>query len=169
MTETGLLRDAFERIRDAVHTTIDGLMPEQLAWRMDKGANSIGWLIWHLTRIQDDHVAAVAATDQIWTTRHFVDEFALPFDASDTGYAHSPAQVASVRSVSADLLASYHDEVHRRTVDYLRHLTATDLDRIVDSSWDPPVTLAVRLVSVVADDLQHVGQAAFVRGVLERS
>jgi hypothetical protein len=26
----------------------------------------------------------------------------------------------------------------------------------------------VRLVSVIADDLQHVGQAAYVRGILQR-
>jgi hypothetical protein len=38
---------------------------------------------------------------------------------------------------------------------------------VVDASWDPPVTLGVRLVSVISDDLQHAGQAAYLRGMIE--
>jgi hypothetical protein len=56
--------------------------------------------------------------------------------------------------------------VHARTAGFLRGLTDNDLDRVVDENWDPPVTLGVRLVSVLDDDLQHVGQAAYVRGFL---
>ena len=48
-------------------------------------------------------------------------------------------------------------------------LTDADLPRVVDERWDPPVTLGVRLVSVISDCLQHAGQAAFVRGILLRS
>jgi uncharacterized damage-inducible protein DinB len=70
--------------------------------------------------------------------------------------------------VDAEILAGYVDAVHARTVEYLDTLTAEDLDRVIDENWDPPVTLAVRLVSVVSDDLQHIGQAAFIRGVVER-
>ena len=71
--------------------------------------------------------------------------------------------------VTAELLVGYHDAVHDlATVQYLRGLDEPELGRIVDTSWDPPVTLGVRLVSVIADDLQHVGQAAFVRGILQR-
>jgi hypothetical protein len=41
-----------------------------------------------------------------------------------------------------------------------------DLARTVDDRWDPPVTLGVRLVSIADDSLQHVGQAAYLRGLL---
>jgi hypothetical protein len=58
--------------------------------------------------------------------------------------------------------------VHDRSVSYLQGLTDGDFDEVVDRSWDPPVTRGVRLVSVVGDDLQHAGQAAFVRGIVER-
>ena len=161
-----VLTDAFGRIRGSVASVVDGLSPDDLAWRADRDANSIAWLVWHLTRIQDDHVADVAGTEQVWTK--WADRFSLPFDLGATGYAHSSEDVAAVRA-SADLLGAYHDEVHEATVKYVSSLTPPDLDRIVDTRWDPPVTLAVRLVSVVADDLEHVGQAAYVRGLLERS
>jgi hypothetical protein len=164
-----LLTDAFGRIRGVVHAVADGLTPEQLAWRVDDRANSIGWLLWHLTRIQDDHVADAAQTEQVWTAGGWTGRLALPFDPGDTGYSHTTADVAAVQVRSGDLLTGYHDAVYDQTINYVRRLTDPDLDRIVDESWDPPVDLGVRLVSVISDDLQHAGQAALVRGILERS
>jgi hypothetical protein len=69
---------------------------------------------------------------------------------------------------TADLLLGYYNAVHDATLAYLSTVTAADLDRVVDTRWDPPVTLGVRLVSVVADDLQHAGQAEYIRGLVER-
>jgi hypothetical protein len=158
-----LLADAFGRIRSAVAGVVDGLSPDDLAWRAERDANSIAWLVWHLTRIQDDHVADAACVEQVWP--QWADRFALPFDLGATGYGQSSADVAAVRA-SAALLTSYHEEVYDATMKYVSSLTPADLDRIVDTRWDPPVTLGVRLVSVVGDDLQHVGQAAFIRGLL---
>jgi Protein of unknown function (DUF664) len=168
MTSAELLVDAFGRVRQVVHRVVDGLTPEQLAFRVDPEANSIAWLVWHLTRIQDDHVADVAGVEQVWTAQGWAERFGLPFDPLDTGYGHRPAEVAAVQVASGELLAGYHDAVHRQTVGYVEGLVDADLGRIVDRSWDPPVSLGVRLVSVIADDLQHAGQAAFVRGVVQR-
>ena len=168
MTSAELLVDAFSRIRGAVHRAVDGLTAEQLSFRVEPGANSIAWLVWHLTRIQDDHVAGVAQSDQVWISRGWVDRFGLPFDQRDTGYGHQAEEVAAVRVDSGELLVGYYDAVHEQTTRYVERLGDADLARIVDRSWDPPVTLGVRLVSVIADDLQHAGQAAFVRGILQR-
>lgn len=165
MTSADLLSDAFGRIRGVVHAVVDGLDDEQLAYRVDGRANSIAWLVWHLTRIQDDHVADVAGAEQVWTAGGWAQRFGLPFDAAATGYGHGPDEVAAVRA-SAELLTGYHDAVYQQTVDYVQTVAEGDLGRIVDRRWDPPVTLAVRLVSVVSDDLQHAGQAAFVRGLV---
>jgi hypothetical protein len=169
MDFNGLLIDAFGRIRDAVHGAVEGSSSEMLAYRPDDDANSIAWLVWHLTRIQDDHVADVAGTEQVWTAAGWVARFGLPFDPADHGYGHTTEQVAALAGASATLLLGYHDAVHAATVGYLATLTTGDLDRIVDERWDPPVSLAVRLVSVVADNLEHAGQAAYVRGVGQRS
>jgi hypothetical protein len=169
MTSADLFVDAFGRIREVVHQVVDGLTPEQLAYRVDPEANSIAWLVWHLTRIQDDHVAEVAQAEQVWTSQGWAQRFGLPLDPLDTGYGHRADQVAAVRVESGALLVRYHDAVHQQTIRYVQRLGDGDLGRIVDRSWDPPVSLGVRLVSVIADDLQHAGQAAFVRGVLQRT
>ena len=168
MTSADLLVDAFGRIREIVHEAVTGLTPEQLAFRVDSEANSIAWLVWHLTRIQDDHIAGVAETEQIWMSGGWVERFGLPFHPQAHGYGHSPADVAAVRVDSAEVLIRYYDEVHERTIRFVSGLIDADLSRVVDDYWDPPVTLGVRLVSVISDDLQHVGQAALIRGVIER-
>jgi hypothetical protein len=163
-----LLVDAFGRIREVVHGVVDGLTPDQLAFRVDDRANSIAWLVWHLTRVQDDHLADAARTEQVWTATDWAARLGLPFRLSETGYGHTHREVAAVRVDSGELLTGYHDAVHDRTVRYVEGLTERDLARIVDDSWDPPVSLGVRLVSVISDDLQHAGQAAFIRGVVKR-
>ena len=168
MTSAELLVDAFGRVREVVHRVVEGLTAEELAFRVDPEANSIAWLVWHLTRIQDDHVADVARVEQVWTSQGWGERFGLPFDPRDTGYGHRSQEVAAVQLDSGEQLVGYHDAVHRQTIRYVGGLGDADLGRIVDRSWDPPVTLGVRLVSVIADDLQHAGQAAFVRGVLQR-
>ena len=168
MNGAGLLVDAFGRVREEVHDLVDGLSPDQLAYRVDDRANSIAWLVWHLTRIQDDHIAGVAETEQVWTSGGWVERFGLPFHRQAHGYGHSPADVAAVQVESGNLLTRYYGAVHERTIRFVRGLTDADLPRIVDDYWDPPVTLAVRLVSIISDDLQHAGQAAFIRGAIER-
>ena len=165
MTPAHVLIDAFERIEQSGLSAIEDLDEAQLAHRPAPDANSIGWLVWHLARVQDDHVADVAGREQVWTAQGYAERFGLPFDVDATGYGQTSEEVGRVR-VSAELLASYLSAVHAQTVAYVEGVGGEDLDRVVDTHWDPPVTLGVRLVSVVNDDLQHVGQAAYVRGLL---
>jgi hypothetical protein len=168
LTGADLIIDAFGRIRGLVHHAADGLDAPRLAERVDDGANSIAWLLWHLTRIQDDHVAEVAGTEQVWISAGWAGRFGLPFDVRATGYGHTSDEVAAVRVKSAELLTGYHDAVYQRTIDYVKALGDAEFDRVVDESWKPPVTLGVRLISVISDGMQHAGQAAFVRGILTR-
>jgi Protein of unknown function (DUF664) len=166
MTSADLLTDAFGRISEVVHEAADGLTAGQLTARLDDEANSIAWLCWHLTRVQDDHLADAFGVPQVWLEAG--QRFELPFAPSDTGYGHSSRQVSQVTVSSADVLTGYADAVHKQAVRLMAGVTDADLRRVVDEAWDPPVTLGVRLVSVISDCLQHAGQAAFIRGILVR-
>ncbi|KAB1946388.1 DUF664 domain-containing protein [Micromonospora sp. ALFpr18c] len=167
MDVSDLLTEMYDRLPDLVRAAVDGLSPDQLLHRPGPGANSIGWLVWHLTRVQDHHVADLLDAEQIWVSGDWAGRFGLTPDPDDTGFGHSPAQVAAVRPESAQALIDYYAAVSARTRSLVTGLGPADLDRVVDESWDPPVTLGVRLVSVAEDDLQHVGQAAYLRGLVE--
>lgn len=169
---TALLLDAFGRVHDEIPQILDATAPGDLIWRPDADANPIGWLIWHLARVQDDHLAKLSTAcgyprEQVWPA--WSERFGLPYDLSDIGYGHTSEQVGAFRVEDPDLLTGYHGEVHELTVDVLRRLSEADYDTIVDDSWDPPVTAASRLVSVLGDITAHTGHAAYVKGLRERS
>lgn len=168
MTSAELLQDAYGRIKEAVHGAVSDLSVDDLHVRLDDDANPIAWLIWHLTRVQDDHIADAAGTEQVWTAQGFSDRFGLNLPVESIGFRHSSADVAAVTVASAALLTEYHDAVHAVTDRYVSALSDTDLDRVIDYNWTPHVTLGTRLVSVIGDCMQHVGQAEYVQGILQR-
>jgi DinB superfamily len=168
MDVSGLLLELYGRIPPLARDAVRGLDVDQLTQSPAPGANPIAWLVWHLARVQDDHIAELLDVGQIWETGDWAPKFGLTADASNTGYGHRPADVAAVRPERPEVLLDYLAAVDQRTTTMLEGVTPDDLDRIVDRRWDPPVTLGVRLVSVADDCLQHAGQAAYVRGMLER-
>ena len=169
MTPSELLQDHAHRILEAANRVVHGIPDEALAWRPDPEVNTIAWLVWHVARIQDDHVAGVADVEQVWTRDRWARRFGLDEGTMDTGYGHNPEQVAAIQPGSATVLIDHLTSVTDQTLAFLDGLSADDLDRVVDRSWDPPVTLGVRLDSIVADNWQHVGQAALLRGMWERA
>jgi hypothetical protein len=163
-TPADIIGDAFERIGDDVVALVDGMSPTDLVRRVAPGANTVAWLVWHLLRVQDDHVADAAGTEQVWFSRGWQERFDLPFDPGATGYGQTADEVSAVHTTS-ELLSGYARDVSAATRQFVSGLSADDLDRVVDDSWDPPVTLAARLVSVIGDDLKHLGQAEYAKGL----
>ncbi|HEU4360882.1 MAG TPA: mycothiol transferase [Mycobacterium sp.] len=159
-----LLRDAFTRLIEHVDDLTDGLTDELAGYRPTAAANSIAWLLWHSARAQDIQVAEIAGVEQVWTRDGWADRFALDLPRGDSGYGHSAEDVAKVHA-PPELLAGYYHAVHQLTMDYAAGVTAEELARVVDTNWDPPVTASVRLVSIIDDCAQHLGQAAYLRGI----
>lgn len=164
-----LLLDHVGRVRGLYVDVVDGLDLESAHEQPLGRGNPVVWLLWHTARVQDDHVAGLSGEPQAWAD--WAGRFDLPLDVEDFGYGHGPEEVAAVRVDDLDLLVRYHEAVHERTLSYLRRLdpaaggSSSELDRVVDEDWDPPVTAGVRLVSVIGDCLQHLGQAAYVKGL----
>ena len=161
-----LLIDGLTRVSETFRVVLKGLSAEQLASRPSPNANSIAWLAWHLTRVEDDHISELAGRPQAWIDGGWHARFGRPANPADTGYGHSAEEVGRIRPETAQVLLDYYAGVHERSLDYLQRLSCEDMDRVIDTRWTPPVTVGVRLVSVVNDTTQHVGQMAYIRGVL---
>ena len=165
MDTTALLLDLYGRIPPLARDAVEGLDVRQLTEAPSPGANTIAWLVWHPARVLDHYAAELLGMDQLWASGDWAHRFGLDPDPSNTGYGHSAEQVAAVRPEQANALLHYLDAADRRTRTMLEGFTPAELDRVVDRNWDPPVTLGVRLVSIADDCLQHLGQAAYVRGL----
>ena len=166
MDVAALLLELYGRIPPLAHQAVEGADLAALLKPPAPGANPIAWLVWHTARVQDHHVSEVIDEEQVWVNDNWARRFGLDPDPSNMGYGHTTADVAAVRPEQPAVLLDYLDVVDRRTRAWMQQLTPDALDRIVDVRWDPPVTLGVRLVSIADDGLQHVGQAAYIRGLL---
>jgi hypothetical protein len=168
MDVNDLLIEALGRVDEHVEEIVEGLAPDDLTATVVPGSNSIGWLVWHLTRVQDHHVAGLLDDEQIWVAGSWGLKFGVDSDPDNTGYGHGPDDVAAIRPTDPAVLAEYYRAVSTRTMEMLRWARPVDLDRVVDEHWDPPVTLGVRLISVIDDDVQHAGQAKYLKGLLQQ-
>ena len=167
MTHTWLtvIEDSLGRVDETLIATLEGLDPDDLARRPGPDANPVGWLAWHLTRVLDGHLADLVDAPQVW--EEWRERLDLPYDADATGYGQSSDEVGAFRADAASL-TGYWSATWARTREILRQLAGDDAERVVDDAWDPPVTLSSRLVSVVNDTTQHVGQMGYARGLLGR-
>ena len=165
MDVSELLLDLFGRVAEHVREAVSDLGPDALHRAPAEDTNSIGWLVWHLTRVEDHHVSELLGEEQIWMRDGWPERFGLTAEPDNTGYGHSPAEVDAVRPDGPDAALGYYTAVNDRTRTYLQGLGPGDLDRIVDERWDPPVTLGVRLISIADDQIQHSGQASYVKGL----
>ncbi len=182
VTALDLLRDTFDRVHDDLPGVVSGLTVDELLWRPDAEANHLAWLAWHLARVQDDHLADLAAVEQAWTADGWAERFGLPYPTEALGYGQSSDDVGAFRLEEPSLLTGYHEAVHELTRTVFDGMdrdgsgdgdsggdgASASLARVVDDRWDPPVTAAVRLVSVVNDVTQPLGQAAYLRGLIDR-
>ena len=164
-----LLQELFSRIGPLASGATADLDAEQLNHRPTEDTNHIGWLVWHIGRVLDHQICEQSGESQLWLDGDWPARLGRTPDANDIGFGQSSEDAAAVRVERASDVLDYLDAVCARTTSYLGTLNAADLDRVVDTSWDPPVTLGVRLVSVADDCIQHVGQAAYIKGLLNRS
>lgn len=162
-----LLTNALMRVQVSIHAVLNGLTPGQLVFRPNVSSNTIAWLIWHLTRVQDHHISDLVGLPQKWVDQGFSTKFNMKPDPLNTGTGHTPEEVAMIQPPSSEILREYFDAVFGRTKEYLHSLTAADLDVELDErQYNPLPTVGIRLISVVNDNTQHVGQAAYLRGLL---
>jgi Protein of unknown function (DUF664) len=169
MDAKDLMLDALGRIRSVLHRTLTGLTLDEIHLQPQAGANSIAWLAWHLTRVQDVSVSGLAGQEQAWISQGWHAKFDMVPDPDNDGYGDTPEQVAAFRAPSVQTLLDYHDSVQERSKTYVARLAPADFDRTLNEpQWQPMPTVGVRLVSVLSDNLQHAGQAAYLRGLWQR-
>jgi hypothetical protein len=166
MEANDIIIDALERIRSILHRTLTGLTLDEIQRQPTPDSNSIAWLTWHLTRVQDNGISGLFGQEQAWISQGWHAQFGMAPDPDNEGQGHTPQQVAAFRAPSIQTLLDYHDSVSTRSKTFVEGLAPADFNRELDEpQYQPRPTVGVRLVSILSDNLQHAGQVAYLRGV----
>lgn len=164
-----VLLDALDRSRERLGRALADVTAEQAGARpvdaLAPRIDSLAWLVWHTAREIDLQVSDLAGQEALWTSRYArLLDLPLPDDTED--WRHSPEESARVRVSDLAPLIEYLDAAYALARDYIGSLDPATLNEVIDRSWDPPVTRAARLVSIIDDAAQHSGQAVWARRLL---
>lgn len=160
-----LIINIFERISQELDKALNGLTQEDVNKQPSHDTNSIGWLMWHLTRYQDKSIKDLLGEEQLWISDKWHIKFNRTADPQDLGGGHTPEDLAAFKSPDVQVLLSYHHAVLEQTRKYVGKLSEAELDRKLDNPRWP--TVGARLEGLISDNYQHVGQIAYVRGLLK--
>jgi hypothetical protein len=159
MDQQALIADALDRGRGVMRRAIGGVAPGDLGYRPDPHANPLGWLAWHVGRVEDMHVADLMDVDQLWTADGWHERFGMDAAPGEFGTGQTLDEVDAVPLPTADTLLAYLEAVWSRTDGYVGGLTPNDLDRVLDEpQFTPRPTVGVRLVSLIHHVAHHGGQ-----------
>lgn len=134
-----LIKDGYGRVLEVLERALDGLEPDDLNQQPHPACNSMGWITWHLTRVQDHHFADLIGAEQLWVSRRCHARFDRPADPADTGFGHTPEDLAAFKSPDVETLLGYHRAVLERSKQYISTLSPPDLDRELNEPDRPNV------------------------------
>lgn len=151
-----------------INEALEGLTPEELRVKPGPDSNPIGWLVWHFSRTQDNHVSGMTGWPHIYLTEKWYLKFDREGEESDRGRGHTTEQVDALRAPNVETLLGYYNAVRAKTTRFLSELTIDDLDRQVpEVRGNGMVPLATRLTAILVDNIQHTGQVAYLRGLIK--
>jgi len=159
---TTIMLDCFTRVHESLHRVFADVTEDELTREPHP---PMGWLAWRFTRVIDNNVSRLTGRDQLWIADGWHARFSmepLPNDFG-RGLTHTREQVSAFRA-NRELVLGYHDATHERTVAYLDSLRPEDYDRELDEpQYQPLPTIGVRLVSLLDNAMQNMGQISYLK------
>lgn len=166
MDALDILSEAAKRPFEAADRLRPHLTSEVLNGHPAGHPNSVAWLLWHTGREIDMQVATLTGGGEVWKRSNYDERLKLGEIGATLGFGHSDNEARAIETDDAEALLQYLEESSESLIHYINSLSEDELDHVIDSDWDPPVTRGVRLVSIIDDAAQHIGQAAYAVGAL---
>ena len=163
MTLNELIADALEKETGFLMEALDGLTPEEMSWQPAPDANSIGWILWHMVRVEDMWIQFFAQFGaELWETEGWHEKFGLP--TRDNGFGHTSEQVNNFPGIGLQQFLEYRASVREHTLAYLNTLGPADMET-VPRERRPEMSLGAMFRQIIGEMYQHVGQIAYLRGL----
>jgi uncharacterized damage-inducible protein DinB len=158
---------SLNELQAALVESIDDLTQEESFRQPQPGANHIAFMLWHIVRVEDWFFHYLfQRVPQVWESESWHEKLGLPEDPKATGFAYTTEQVDGFPSVQLRDLRAYGEAVRAETLDYLRNTDAAKLDETVKSRLFGEVSIGSLIGHVIVELSQHVGQIAYVRGLV---
>ena len=163
MTLNEFITDALEKENGFLLDALDGLTSDELAWQPAPDANSIGWILWHMVRVEDMWIHFFAQFQtELWETEGWHEKFGLP--TRDNGFGHTAEQVNNFPSIDLAQFLEYRASVRASTLVYLNTLSPDDMET-VPRERRPEMSLGAMFRQIIGEMYQHVGHIAYLRGL----
>ena len=159
---------AYDRIAGVLRRALTDMTVTQLTTQAaGPESNPIGWIAWHLTRTQDKNYSALLGREELWSKDGWYQKFGLPIE-SGTGNGDSLETVRSFDPINSDTLLAYFDATRALSREFLDSLDADDLNQPSPSGLPTTEVIKVSIARVTGDLIQHIGQIAYVRGLVDK-
>jgi uncharacterized damage-inducible protein DinB len=165
MSTTELYADAIRRADADLRRALDDLSNEDLKSQpAGGGSNPIGWLVWHLTRTRDNISSSISGDTSVWEAGGWAARFGMEGELP----RFAPADVHLFDPKDPETLLGYFDAVAEKSLTIVEGLTDADMSRMVESTnpGRPAQPVTSRLGVIINDNIQHVGQIAYLRGLI---
>ena len=165
MSAPELYLEAIRRSDGDLKRSLEDLSTEELRHQpAGAGSNPIGWLVWHLTRTRDNIVSSIAGEKSIWEREGWGARFSMEGELP----RFTPEDVNTFDPKDFATLVGYFDSVAEQTAKVIGGLTDADMTREVASTVPgrPPQPVLGRLAVILNDNVQHIGQVAYLRGLI---
>ena len=163
MTLNEFIEDAFEKEMGFLIEAVNDLTPEELSWRAGPEANPVGWILWHMLRVEDMWFQFfIQRKPEIWERDGWNDTFSLP--TRDNGFGHTQEQVSTFPSLDRDELMRYGVAVRAETLEYLKGLGPDDFN-VVPREQRPEMSVGAIFRQVVGELYQHQGHISYLKGL----
>ena len=164
MTLNEFIESALSQEHQFLTEAVQDLTPQELAWRAGPEANPIGWILWHMLRVEDFWVQFFAQRQlELWERDGWHQKFGLP--TRDTGFGHTTEQVASFPALDLSELLKYGEAVRASTLAYLRGLGPADF-QVIPRERRPDMSIGGMFRQIVGELFQHQGHIAYLKGLV---
>ena len=163
MTLNEFITDALEKENGFLIDALDGLTADEMSWQPAPDANSIGWILWHMVRVEDMWIQFFAQFQtELWEAEGWHEKFGLP--TRDNGFGHTTEQVNNFPGVDLEQFLQYRAAVRASTLAYLNTLSPDDMET-VPRERRPEMSLGAMFRQIIGEMYQHLGHIAYLLGL----
>ena len=161
-----ILSDMLEMSDSLVRRALEGLTDADLIKRPSDQDNTIGWLMWHKTRVEDIAFADASGEEQFWISDKWHEKFGMEPNPGQMGFRGFARTSDEPRVQERKTFSATPTPFGRARLRCWRASRPRTSTRKSPPRWARPSKSGTTSGRVAADNIQHGGQICYLRGFI---